>query len=218
MEVDQHQLLVRALDRQIAHQQAALEVGDAQRPGEGAGQRQALRAFDVVAGGGQQAAVDLAHRHLRGQRHRHEGAGIVEREYGVAAAELLGLVDAVGTGGIGIDLLQQDQVRLPFAVVDRAVDPGQVFADLHFVRRAGAFAAVHEEIGSGAEAGIADVPAEQVDALPGRQRVRVDRGGEEFHRFPVCGLIFGIAQPADQAAEADHNNQNKNKQQLQQAQ
>ena len=110
MEVYQHKLLVAALDREIACEQAALEICDPHRPGEGAGEGDTVGLVNrETLRHGEQAAVYLADGR---PGNGHKGTGVVER-VGLAAhalVEIAALVQPVGAGGIGIHFLQDDKV------------------------------------------------------------------------------------------------------------
>ncbi len=109
MQIYQNQLTVTVLDGQTAHQKAALEIHRGDRPGEGAGQRNTFRRADFVIRGGKDAAVDLSHRR---EGNRHKGAGIVQRKSGYALCQGFRFICPVGTGGVYIDLLQKQQIRI----------------------------------------------------------------------------------------------------------
>ena len=203
VEIDEYELLVRPLDRQIAHQQAALEIRDAQRPGEGAGERDALSLFDRVVCCCEQTAVNPADRR---NRDGYKGAGVVERVDTVCEKQRRGLIDPIGAAGIGVDLLQHDKIgRL---MVDGLPDPAEVAIDRVPVGGAGILSSVHEEIGFGAETGIADVPTENAEPLGGQ--CAVSRIAADFKAFYRVRLIFRCGQPAEKTADGKHEDQHKN--------
>ena len=212
VEIDEHKLLVAPLNRQIAHEQAALEICDAQRPGEGAGESDTFSLVDAqVIRHGVQAAVHLPDgRH----RHGHEGAGIV---VGVSFAahpliEQRPLVNAVGARGVDVHLLEHDQIRID--IRDGGADPFQIAQRRFFAVRLGLRAAVHEEIGLPAESAVADVPAEHGKLAAGLERVHISGEGDGNLLHRLRAILCG-RKPAQQRRDRDENHKNEDQNRFQ---
>ena len=142
---------------------------------------------------------------------RYEGAGIVQREGRSAPGKDLGLVNAVGAGGVTVHLLQHDQIRPLF--VDAAPNAFQIAAYGLGAVGPGTGAAVHEEILRCAEPAVTDVPAQDTQILSG------DRPGARafyVHGFNGFGLIFRNAQKGQQTAQRKDDDQQQDQQDLQQ--
>ena len=208
MQVHQHQLLVAALNGQVTDQQAALQIGRAHRPGEGTGQGNALRTVNGVIRGGEHAAVHLADGR---QGEGDEGAGVVQGVGGVGPGKKGALVNAVCTGGVGVHLLQHDQIRGVLAVQQlRYIQ--QVGFHPDPVRGFHVLAAVHEEVRVAAQTRITDVPAQHRQALPLGQGRGVFVKGGEVQFFHSIRLIFRNAQPGDQPGGRRHDHQDDDEQ------
>ena len=105
VEIYDDKLAARSGYRQIAHEQAALEICGADRPIERTGQRYALGRVDIVHRCRQKSAVYPAdRRHGVGD----EFARVVERIGAVVYAKRVSFVLPVGSGGVFIDLLQHE--------------------------------------------------------------------------------------------------------------
>ena len=166
VEIHEHELLVAAVYRQIAYEQAALEVCRADRPLERTRQGNALGAVDLIIRCCEQAAVYAADRR---QGIGHEAAGIVECVDALRAGEHGALVDVIGARRIDVDLLKHDEVG-PH-IVKHVLNAAEVFQNLLLIGGLHACAAVHEEVGVLTEPGIADVPAHDAE-LPVRRDER----------------------------------------------
>ena len=164
MEVDEHELRVRALEVNIHRHQAALEVGHRHRPLKRTRQGNALGRDD---GRGRERHDAGAHLADRRDGVRHEGTFIVARVRGVQSglgAHAFGLFDAVGAGrGVGLDLLQEREVGIE--IFHGADDAVHVLFHDSLARRTHLLAAVHEEIGLFAQSGVADVPRQDGHAV-----------------------------------------------------
>ena len=195
MKVDDDKVFIGIFNRQIACQQAALQVSRAHGPAEGAGQSNALGAVHSVIRGGQQTAVDFADRR---QGIGHKGAGIVE---GIGVVKTLRqyvlFVDVIASGGVFVHLLQHTDVGA--RVLDGLGYAGQVFVHSVLVGTFDIFAAVHEEIGAGAKSGVADIPGQHGDVLVGADGGRAAYEGclSVLH---VGGLILRDGKPGQQGA------------------
>ena len=207
MQVHQHQRAVTARDGKIADQQAALQVGGADRPGKGTGQRDPLRLRDAVLRHGIEPAVHLADgRQGKGNKIAGIVEGVDPGKIHIAACQVRGLVDAIGTGGVGVHLLQQDQIRC-FAAVQIGVDAVKVFAHGVGARGLDLLAAVHKEVRVLAQTAVAHVPAEHVQVLArGQQLVRGLQQRQVLHGL---GLIFCRRQPAEQTARSQDKDEDQ---------
>ena len=160
MQIDEHKLLVAALDGQIADEQAALEICGAYRPTERARQGDALRRRYLVPRRREQAAVDSAYRR---PRNRDIGAGVVQRVNTVAADYVCALVNAVGARGIHVHLLKHHQIRGQYA--QRVGDAVEVLFDGSLIGGGFLRAAIHKEVLVLTESCVANVPAQNGQLL-----------------------------------------------------
>ena len=195
VQVHYNELGVGSLNVTVADKQAALEVRHTNRPAKGAGKGNAFRSGDFVVGNRHKAAVHLAD---GGQGERNVGAGIVQGVGGGAlcAGEVVfPLVNAVGTLGIGVNLLQKADVGTGGS--DNFAHSVKVFANGGFVAGGGVFTAVHEEICLLAKPCIAGVEAEQLYIfLLGEGLCRLEIIG--FRLLDGGGLVLGDGKPADE--------------------
>ena len=164
MEVDEHELHVRAFEINIYRHQAALEVGNRYRPLERARQGDALGRGDRCARERHDSGTHLADRR---DGVGHKIAFVVAGVRGVASglcAHAFSLFDAVGAGrGVGLDLLQEREVGVE--IFHGADDAVHVLFHDSLARRTHLLAAVHEEIGLFAQSGVADVPRQDGHAV-----------------------------------------------------
>ena len=158
MEVNDHKLLFRVLDGQVAHQQAALEVCGADRPAERAGQRNAIGVVYLKKRGREQAAVDLADRR---QGEGNIGTRVVHRIRRIVYPEILPLADAVGTARVIVDLLKHEDRRGVVLIIQSLVNADKVCGNAVVIIGHDILTAVHEEVGILAETAVADVPADK---------------------------------------------------------
>ena len=207
VEVDEHELSVRALEVDIHRHQAALEVGHRYRPLERARQGDALGRGD---GRGRERHDAGAHLADRRDGVGHEGTFVVARVRGVESglgAHPFGLFNAVGAGrGVGLDLLQEREVGVQ--LLHGADDAVHILLYDGLARRAHLLATVHEEIGLLAQSGVADVPRQDGHAV-----ARGEAGGAVLAVRHDGGLGLDIqlrgGQPDEQRGDqADQNGQN----------
>ena len=201
MEIDQHQLVIGPFHGESADEQAALQIGDPQGPGEGTGQGNPVRLADFGPAEGIEAAFHMADGrkgigHVKGMKVIGEGRG----RAGQNVPERFPFVRAVAAVGGGVHLLQEQQVR---------VQPGEGLADAFQilghplpVRRIDAGAAVHEEIGVISQGAVAEIPGDEGQGLR-----RFDAGGDAVigdEGFLIRGAVFRDSQDAQGQDEDQH--------------
>ena len=210
VQVHQHQLLLAPLDGQVAHQQAALQIHDPQRPVEGAGEGDPLRRVDPEIGFGQQTAVDLSDGVIEdGLGIGHKGADVVRRVVAVAGGQAHGLIGTVGAVAIHVHLLQQHHVVI--AALQRLLDPPQIAAHRGFISGTDGLSAVHDEILLRTQSRIADVPAQQIQRGLGQQR-GFGLVADGLQLLNGIGDVFRHAEPAHQACQTQQDHQHDDQQ------
>ena len=207
MEIHQHQLPVCPRQGHIAHQQAPLQIRRGHRPGEGAGQGDALGTLQLQPADGLHAAVDLAD---GGQGIGHKVAGVVQcvgtgKHIVPISTEpvpvLPGLIHAVAAPGAGVHLLEKIHIRILAA--QEIHDAAEIGAALCF-RGLDALAAVHEKVRLSAQTGVSGVQGQDLHRVPHGHRPVLTGGfhGDVLHRR---GFILPHRQPQHQGHGRQQN-------------